>query len=178
MRLEVIVAIHDSSCHIINNLYKKTSTLKTDLLLNPNVLLFQSRPHHEHKPHRLDQLGIPMILPHPILSAHNHQLVEHQIIPATNVTIAPLLKSPNSVSPECIIIVEVIEGFVLPGIYIRALGRDNDRGNNEKSMESSLVCQITPKIAHKPHSLKDMFPPANGSRLLCSVACLSTKSIA
>ena len=59
-----------------------------------------------------------MILPHPIFGAHDHQPVKYQIVPATDIVIAPFLKGPNSVSPEGVVIVEVIEGFVLPGINV------------------------------------------------------------
>ena len=57
---------------------------------------------------------MPMILPHPIFGAHDHQTV----VPATDVAIAPLFERLNGVSPEGIIVVEVIEGFVLPGINV------------------------------------------------------------
>ena len=59
-----------------------------------------------------------MILPHPIFAAHDHQPVEHRIVPATDVAVAPFFKGPNGVSPEGVIIVEVIKGLVLPGIDI------------------------------------------------------------
>ena len=49
---------------------------------------------------------------------HNHQTVEDRVVPATNVAIAPLFKGPKGVSPEGVVIVEVIEGLVLPGIDI------------------------------------------------------------
>ena len=61
---------------------------------------------------------MPMILPHPIFGAHDHQTVEDWVVPVTDVTIAPLFERPNGVSPEGIVVVEVIEGLVLPGIDI------------------------------------------------------------
>ena len=59
-----------------------------------------------------------MILPHPIFGAHDHQTVEDWVIPATNVAVAPFFESPNGVCPKGVVIVEVIEGLVLPGIDI------------------------------------------------------------
>ena len=59
-----------------------------------------------------------MILPHPIFGAHDYQTVEDRVVPTTNIAIAPLLERPNGVSPEGIVVVEVIEGLVLPGIGI------------------------------------------------------------
>ena len=61
---------------------------------------------------------MPMILPHPIFGAHDHQTVEDRVVPATDVAIAPLFERPNGVSPEGIIVVEVIKGLVLPGINV------------------------------------------------------------
>ena len=118
-----------------------------------------------------------MFLSHPIFGTHNHQSVEHQVIPVTNV--APLLKSPNSESPEGIIIVEVIEGFIPPGIYVEdPLARTTIEGTSKNLRSCHQCVQITPKMAHKPRSLKDMSPPANGSKLLCDVACPNAKSVA
>ena len=61
---------------------------------------------------------MPMILPHPIFGAHDHQTVEDRVVPATDIAIAPLFKGPNGVSPEGVVIVQVIEGLILPGINI------------------------------------------------------------
>ena len=57
-----------------------------------------------------------------------------------DVTIAPLFESPNGVNPKGIVIVEVIEGFGLPGIDVReALARTPIQGPPENLQESSLV---------------------------------------
>ena len=83
---------------------------------------------------------MPMILPHPIFGAHDHQPVEYRIVPATDVVIAPLFERPNGVSPEGIVIVEVIEGFVLPGIYIEdPLARTPIKGTLKDLQELSSV---------------------------------------
>ena len=80
-----------------------------------------------------------MILPHPIFGAHDHQPVEYQIVPAMDVAIAPLLEHPNSVSPEGIVIVEVIEGLVLPGVDIEdPLDRTPIKGMTENLRELSV----------------------------------------
>ena len=83
---------------------------------------------------------MPMILPHPIFGAHDHQPVKHRIVPATDVAIAPFFKSPNSVSPEGIIVVEVVEGLVLPGIYVEdPLARTPIKGTSKDLHELSSV---------------------------------------
>ena len=111
-----------------------------DLLLNPNVLPLQLQPHCHHIPHRLDQLGMPMILPHPIFGTHDHQTVEDRVVPAMNVAIAPLFESPNGVSPEGVVIVEVIKGLVLPGIDIKyPLARTPIKGTTKDLQELSSV---------------------------------------
>ena len=81
-----------------------------------------------------------MVLPHPIFGAHDHQMVKDQVVPATNIVIAPLFKSPNGVSPEGIAIVEVIEGLVLPGINIKdPLARTPIKGMSKDLQELSSV---------------------------------------
>ena len=80
-----------------------------------------------------------MILPHPVFGTHDHQTVEDQVVPATDVAIAPLFKCPNGVSPEGIVIVEVIEGFVLPGIYVEdPLARTPIEGTSKDLQELSV----------------------------------------
>ena len=82
---------------------------------------------------------MPMILPHPIFGAHDHQMVEDRVVPATDVAIAPLFESPNGVSPEGIIVVEVIEGLVLPGINIEdPLARTPIEGTSKDLQELSV----------------------------------------
>ena len=81
-----------------------------------------------------------MILPHPIFRAHNHQPVKYRIVPATDIAIAPLFERPNGVSPEGIVVVEVIEGFVLPGIYVKdPLTRTPIKGTPKNLQELSSV---------------------------------------
>ena len=83
---------------------------------------------------------MPVILPHSIFGAHNHQPVKHWIIPAMDVAIAPLLKGPNGVSPEGIVVVEVIKGFILPGINIKdPLARTPIEGMPKNLQELSSV---------------------------------------
>ena len=80
-----------------------------------------------------------MILPHPIFGAHDHQTVKDRVVPATNVAIAPLFERPNSVSPEGIVVVEVIEGLVLPGINIEdPLARTPIKGTSKDLQELSV----------------------------------------
>ena len=82
---------------------------------------------------------MPMILPHPIFGAHDHQTVEDRVVPATDVAIAPLFKGLNGVSPEGIVIVEVIEGLVLPGIDIEdPLARTPIKGTSKDLQELSV----------------------------------------
>ena len=81
-----------------------------------------------------------MILPHPIFGAHDHQTVKDQVVPAMDVAIAPLLERPNGVSPKGIVVVEVIEGLVLPGIYIKdPLARTPIKGTPKNLQELSSV---------------------------------------
>ena len=83
---------------------------------------------------------MPMILPHPIFGAHDHQTVKDRVVPATDVAIAPLFECPNDVSPEGIVIVEVMEGFVLPGIYVEdPLARTSIKGTLRNLQELSSV---------------------------------------
>ena len=94
--------------------------LETDPVFNPHVLLLQLQHHHQHKPHCLDQLGKPMILTsNPIFGPHNKQPVHYRTIPAVHAAVSPLFKGTNGVSPEGIVIVEVIKCFILPGIYVK-----------------------------------------------------------
>ena len=73
-----------------------------------------------------------MILSHPIFGAHDHQPVKYQIVPAMDIVIAPLFESLNGVSPEGIVIVEVIEGLILPGIDVEEpLARTPIKGTSE-----------------------------------------------
>ena len=82
---------------------------------------------------------MPMILPHPIFGAHNHQTVEDRVVPATNIAIAPLFEGPNGVSPEGVVVVEVIEGLVLPGINIKdPLARTPIEGTTKDLQELSV----------------------------------------
>ena len=80
-----------------------------------------------------------MILPHPIFGAHDHQTVEDRVVPATDIAIAPLFEGPNGVSPEGVVIVEVIEGLVLPGVDIEdPLDRTPIKGMTENLRELSV----------------------------------------
>ena len=50
-------------------------------------------------------------------SSSGHQVLP-PVVPVMDIAIVPLFKSLNSVSPEGIVVMEVIKGFVLPGIYV------------------------------------------------------------
>ena len=83
---------------------------------------------------------MPMILPHPIFSVHDHQTVEDRVVPATDIAIAPFFEGPNGISPEGIVIVEVIEGLVLPGVDIEdPLNRTPIKGMTKDLQELSSV---------------------------------------
>ena len=82
---------------------------------------------------------MPMVLPHPIFGAHNHQTVEDRVVPATDIVIAPLFKRPNGISPEGVVIVKVVEGLVLPGIDIEdPLARTPIKGTSKDLQELSV----------------------------------------
>ena len=56
-----------------------------------------------------------------------------------DIAIAPLFKSPNGVCPEGVVIVEVIEGLILPGIDIEdPLARTPIKGTSKDLQELSV----------------------------------------
>ena len=79
---------------------------------------YDPRQDHRAELHHLDPHNCAIIRSRPVWTLHQEQLVNNWVIPTGDVTVLPLLEGADGVRPKGIIVVDLIQRIIIPGLKL------------------------------------------------------------